>query len=650
MSDDGNRVAVGALNPLWIGSANPGYVKVLEYDGSDWEQLGSTILGQTSNDAFSESLELSGDGSHLAVGAFQDNTNGAEAGSVSVFTYKDGDWEQVGDDIVGEDAGDRLGFAVSMSNDGSHLAVGAPGSDDNGTDAGLVQIYEFTGSGWQQKGGDIYGDNTTNAFGTNQPCLLGSDVSISDNGRYVAMGGSAYSRPRSSNGQVRLYTFDGTNWQQLGDDINGEVNFESSGSRNSVSLAGNGVNLAIGSARFHTNGSNSGRVRVYEFPVSWVGPDMGGWSNADNWSNNVVPSVNQNVMIAGDLTVVISNAIAVKSLSLLDGAGIQVDGSLDIANGEDVDLIGPGTRICGSGTVNGNVNQEDGSLCPGSSPGILNIDGDYTNTGGTIEIEIDGAAPGTLYDRIEVTGEVNLDFDATQLKITFGYTPANESFFDVIKANNISGTIDPANITVSGGGPGVSLAAVEYPDGNTLRVIVSAPLPVELTRFTAEEAGGNVQLSWTTASELNNREFLVEHSSDGDRWATLGGVKGSGTTNEVQHYRYLHSTPAVGINYYRLNQVDFDGTFHYSDIRSVIFENSLFLRVFPNPTSGRLQIVGLRQLDPEATFRLMDVNGKVVREQAASENKMDISGLPGGVYLLQVDFYGSPVRFKIVKK
>jgi len=86
------------------------------------------------------------------------------------------------------------------------------------------------------------------------------------------------------------------------------------------------------------------------------------------------------------------------------------------------------------------------------------------------------------------------------------------------------------------------------------------PLPVELISFIGVIEDNVTTLSWENASEINNDFFEVQHSVDGINFAGIGTVDGNGNTNEIIAYSYVHGSPALGLNYYRLRQVDFDGT------------------------------------------------------------------------------------------
>ncbi|MBK8044148.1 MAG: hypothetical protein IPK21_16750 [Haliscomenobacter sp.] len=116
------------------------------------------------------------------------------------------------------------------------------------------------------------------------------------------------------------------------------------------------------------------------------------------------------------------------------------------------------------------------------------------------------------------------------------------------------------------------------------------PLPITLTNFEAKPGPSSVSLTWRTASELNNDYLIVERSANGTDFAALVRIKGLGTTDGPQDYQFSDHTPLAGINYYRLRQVDFDGTTEIHPTVSVLFngETQLGLSAFPNPASSVL--------------------------------------------------------------
>ncbi len=271
LSNDGNIMAIGSS----YGNVNDsGHVRIFQFDGSNWNQIGSTINGEANVDLFGSSVSLSGNGNRLAVGAPRNDGGGIDAGHVRTYEFDGLSWNQVGSDIDGESSFDRSGSSVSLSNDGNHLAIGAPENDDGGGLSGHVRIFQFDGSNWNQVGGDIDGESVSDRSG--------SSVSINGNGSRVAIGAAENDGNGANSGHVRVYEFDGLNWNQIGVDIDGEAAEDESGT--SVNLNYNGDRLAVGAPFNDGNGASSGHTRIYEFDgANWnqLGSDIDGEAAGD---------------------------------------------------------------------------------------------------------------------------------------------------------------------------------------------------------------------------------------------------------------------------------------------------------------------------------------------------------------------------------
>ncbi|MFK7772909.1 MAG: FG-GAP-like repeat-containing protein [Saprospiraceae bacterium] len=175
-------------------------------------------------------------------------------------------------------------------------------------------------------------------------------------------------------------------------------------------------------------------------------------------------------------------------------------------------------------------------------------------------------------------------------------------------------------------------------------------LPVELTEFSARQNNETVSLNWQTASELNNKQFEVERSKDGNNWEVIDIVEGRGTITHYQNYHSIDEKPIAGKSYYRLKQVDFDGAFEYSDIKSVDFRSNIQndqLKFFPNPASSTIYISKNKiELDQ---LVLINMQGQVVNENITMEKtgengiRIDINNLSRGVYFIRYKNEGKPV-------
>ena len=260
LSSDGSRVAIAAHNNDGNGN-NSGHVRVFEYQvisgTATWTQLGPDIDGEAEEDIFGIGISLSSDGSIVAIGASGNDVNGNNSGHVRIFQYQvisgTATWTQLGQDIDGEAAEDRSS-RLSLSSDGSRVAIGAVANDGNGSDSGHVRIYDFNGSAWVQVGEDIDGEAADDRSGRS--------VSLSSDGSRVAIGAVANDGNGSDSGHVRIYDFNGSEWVQVGVDIDGEAAGDNSGY--SVSLSSDGSRVAIGAINNDgANGADSGHVRIY---------------------------------------------------------------------------------------------------------------------------------------------------------------------------------------------------------------------------------------------------------------------------------------------------------------------------------------------------------------------------------------------------
>jgi len=171
-------------------------------------------------------------------------------------------------------------------------------------------------------------------------------------------------------------------------------------------------------------------------------------------------------------------------------------------------------------------------------------------------------------------------------------------------------------------------------------------IPVELTSFTATSNGKEVILNWSTATELNNQLFEVQRSFEGNDFATVGSVYGKGTTTERQDYSYSDKNLAEGKYFYRLKQIDYLGSYEYSDVLEVdyrTFKNYLLEQNYPNPFNPATTIgFGIK----EKSFVKVIILNNIGEEVAVVVNEEMESGfhiaeftaanLPSGVYFYQL--------------
>ena len=170
----------------------------------------------------------------------------------------------------------------------------------------------------------------------------------------------------------------------------------------------------------------------------------------------------------------------------------------------------------------------------------------------------------------------------------------------------------------------------------------SMALPVELVHFSATPIDDAVALKWQTSYEINNAGFYVEYSTDARNWNALTFVAASMDNNSVFDYEFLHQEPIKGVNYYRLKQVDLDGTFDYSNNIAVRLENQQNVQVYPNPIEEAAQLYLESDHASSITILVVDAAGKEVITETANLEKgantlsLSMSEWETGIYYLQI--------------
>ena len=253
MSSDGNTIAIGAVNNDGTAS-NAGHVRVYEWNDTAWIQKGLDIDGEANGDNSGFSVSMSSDGNTLAIGAWYNDGTGINSGNTRIYEWNGMAWTQKGAEIDGEGPNDLSGYSVSISSDGSTIAIGANLNDGSGANSGHSRVYEWNGIAWTQKGMDIDGESTDDNSGRS--------VSMSSNGNTIAIGAYKNDGTGTDAGHVRIYEWNGTGWTQKGLDIDGEAADDLSGY--SISLSSDGSSLAIGAYLNDGTATDAGHVRVYE--------------------------------------------------------------------------------------------------------------------------------------------------------------------------------------------------------------------------------------------------------------------------------------------------------------------------------------------------------------------------------------------------
>ncbi len=173
-------------------------------------------------------------------------------------------------------------------------------------------------------------------------------------------------------------------------------------------------------------------------------------------------------------------------------------------------------------------------------------------------------------------------------------------------------------------------------------------VPVTLVSFKATHSGRFVLLQWSTSTEINTNYFEIETSGDAIHWQGIGRAKAAGSTNIVQQYELIHTTPLEGNNYYRLKQVDADGKYVYSTVQAIRI-NKISFTISPNPFSGQFQIIGANI----HYVTIINAEGKELTHKTSSSwgnISIDMHQYGNGIYFLRItDVDGNNSVQKLVK-
>ncbi len=179
-------------------------------------------------------------------------------------------------------------------------------------------------------------------------------------------------------------------------------------------------------------------------------------------------------------------------------------------------------------------------------------------------------------------------------------------------------------------------------NGTADMTVVCFKTPVSLLSFVGENTRDGNLLSWSTATEFQNDYFVLEHAIDGESFIDLARIEGSGTTETVNYYQYLHDS-SIGVHYYRLAQVDEDGTrTPASDVVQLVGESfgKDEITISPNPSSGLINIGMPSNLEQSGTISIYSTTAQLLLQipcRKIVNAELDLSSLKAGVYFIQFE-------------
>ncbi len=282
---------------------------------------------------------------------------------------------------------------------------------------------------------------------------------------------------------------------------------------------------------------------------------------------------------------------------------------------------------------------------------------------------------GQFQDRITISAKGELSQPVTLTRNKVVHTVSNS--FNTggvilgVSGSDVAATSNAADVRVSFGAPVVEVTLAYFnSDAATTRAAdgqqgigvhnlswraeqIINPLPVELTSFKGQRQSQGVALTWATASELDNKGFEVQTSADGRNFKTIAFVESKvGTTSLAQNYSFTHRNPSAGTNYYRLRQVDFDGTFEFSKTIAVQFALATASTVYPTMATEQVT-VKLMHTDEQRAVLLSDMNGRQLiqlQNPAEREVTLPVSNLQQGIYFVTVLSGAQKETFRIMKQ
>ncbi len=583
---------------------------------SQFSQQGNKLFGtgSASTPEQGTSVALSADGNTAIVGGIADS---AGVGAAWIFTRSGGHWSQQGHKLVGTGAvgTSQQGYSVAISADGNTAIVGA--YDDN-THVGAAWIFVRSGETWSQQGSKLVGNDYASFS------YQGFSVGISGDGNTVIVGGPYDNSNRI--GAAWIYRRTGGTWSQVGGKLANNQGGSYGQQGYSVAISGDGNTVAVGA---NDDAPYYGSVFVYVW-------------NGTSW-------VSQGNKLVGGYYSAFGSSVALSS----DGNTLVVGGSGDY-NSASVGAIWIFNRMPDDSWVlmENEIRPSDyttGTPSIGCSVSVSS-DGGTVIVGGLGDHGYDGAA--WIFKR-----SISTDTVWTQSGTKLIGT-------DTVGASRLGCSVaisGDGNTAIAGGLGDSSFAGATW-----VYATPSAPLPVEVTSFTAMPNRLRVDVSWSTATELNNSQFDIERrslstvlpaSAQTQAWIRVGSVAGSGTSNSPKSYSFSDNVASAGTYSYHLKQIDRNGEFKYSQEIQVqlgpapaAFDLS---QNYPNPFNPATSIEFTLPSDGRAILKVFNSIGQEVailfdnfaKGGEYYQTVFDGSKLASGTYFARLQF-GSTVQMK----
>ena len=190
------------------------------------------------------------------------------------------------------------------------------------------------------------------------------------------------------------------------------------------------------------------------------------------------------------------------------------------------------------------------------------------------------------------------------------------------------------NNSVAGAASVTTNGSIAWTISGQIEITYTSTLPATWLSFTVEKENNTVSLNWITATEINTKNYTVQHSGDGIDWRTIGIVAAAGNSSSIQHYTFVDQNATGGVHHYRLLQTDMDDKINYSKIVSIKLEAEQQLHIYPNPPRNGTVTIALSH--PSTIEIYNSVGTKMMEKEFSSGgNQLKISQLPKGTYYVK---------------
>ena len=525
----------------------------------------------------------------------------------------------------------------------------------------LTLVGAMTTSSIAMKGGNLInasnvaGAITVSATDTISGAGSVGNINISSNGNLILGSNKSSGSLTLSGGNIDLVSYKLITGGDLTISANGTIKSNGAGivDLNSNNTAINGGNLTLDNAELITDNLSFSSTQANAYDVITIGSGVLSFEKGSNSINNVAADrhINGTVRIYLDnnsktLTAHVGNGSVYAPVALSFNGKDSLGSNLSSVSGN----YGAHYVTIKYFDSKNNITTADNTL-PGSASGdeYWSVTRSSTKPAASLTFRFSTVNTGTTFSKTRIKGTLDTanlrsDIKVATIDLSTNKWTALTTTYSIVPASNYV-TIQTSTIT-----PNSSFTI----GSNNVRSSFLVPLPVSLIDFAAKANDASIEVKWSTASEKDNSAFVLEKSLDGQTWSAIGTVKGAKTSNVVNNYGIVDYKAVAGFQYYRLKQIDLDGTVNYSKAIAVNFSKASTLNVnlFPNPAKDALNITTENNATGEVNIQILNSMGETVYKQvleAGLVQSIDITSFIPGVYYVTVIAEGESKIIRLLK-